>query len=295
MTPLHSTRLPGLALVASSHAPGSVLPTHTHGGATVCCVLNGGFTEYWRGHALDCAPATVKVTPAGEPHWNRFGTGETRGIMVEIGQDFEMGSRRISRTLDDLIHVSGGAPAAIARRIWREMGARDAAAALALEGLILELLAALVRGSTQPERIVESDAPQWLRDVRDRLHELRPGSGWRSEWQDGAGAGAGAEVRNAAGARRGTQEEVLSLQSLAAEAGVHPATLTRAFRRAYGVPPGEYLRRLRLDRAVHATSTSDRPLSEIALEAGFSDQAHFTRAFKRATGWTPGAYRRAMR
>src|SRR5690606_25683414 len=123
----------------------------------------------WRGHALDCAPATVKVTPAGEPHWNRFGTGETRGIMVEIGQDFEMGSRRISRTLDDLIHVSGGAPAAIARRIWREMGARDAAAALALEGLILELLAALVRGSTQPERIVESDAPQWLRDVRDRL------------------------------------------------------------------------------------------------------------------------------
>lgn len=272
MTPIHSARLPGLSLAASSHAAGSVLPTHTHAGPTVCCVLNGGFTEYWRGHALECAPATVKVTPAGEPHWNRFGTGETRGLIVEIGRDFDSagGSRRLARTLDDLIHVSGGAPAAIARRIWLELGARDAAASLALEGLILELLASLVRGGrsvaqAEPGRddhAAGAGTPAWLSDVRDRLH--------------------------AAGGSP-------SLRSLAEAAGVHPATLTRAFRRAYGLPPGEYLRRLRLDRAVHATGASTRPLSEIALEAGFSDQAHFTRAFKRATGWTPGAYRRAMR
>lgn len=278
MTPIHSARLPGLSLAASSHAPGSVLPTHTHDGPTVCCVLNGGFTEYWRGHALECAPATVKVTPAGEPHWNRFGSGETLGLMVEIGRDFEAvgGSRNLARTLDELVHVSGGVPAAIARRIWMELGARDAAAALALEGLILELLASLVRGRVSSVPVRGSNRsggggagvaggtqlPQWLLDVRERLHEA---------------------------------EASPRLRSLAEVAGVHPATLTRAFRRAYGVPPGEYLRRLRLERAVHATGTSSRPLSEIALEAGFSDQAHFTRAFKRATGWTPGAYRRAMR
>jgi AraC family transcriptional regulator len=239
------------------------MPWHTHDAATVCCVMNGAFTEYWRGHALECSTATVKVTPAGEPHWNRFGEAETLGLMVEVQPQVYARSRPIERVLDSLVHVNGGELAFIARRIWRELDARDAAAPLALEGLVLELIAGLVRQAHAGSSGTATSVPGWLRMVRERLHEQ--------------------------------SVPLVSLQVLAEEAGVHPATLTRAFRRAYGCPPGEYLRRLRLERATHAVAHSDASLVEIALEAGYADQAHFTRAFKRATGWTPGEYRRAVK
>src|SRR5690606_3787963 len=135
VTPISSAHLPGLAVFASSHSGGSVMPWHTHDAATVCCVMNGAFTEYWRGHALECSTATVKVTPAGEPHWNRFGEAETLGLMVEVQPQVYARSRPIERVLDSLVHVNGGELAFIARRIWRELDARDAAAPLALEGL----------------------------------------------------------------------------------------------------------------------------------------------------------------
>lgn len=258
MTSLHVAHVPGFAVHASQHAPESVLPRHTHEGPTVCCVMRGAFTEYLRGHALECTANTVKVTPAGEPHWNRFGSGATLGLMVELEPHWASDAPRLSSLLDELVHVQGGHAAMLARRIWRELDETDDAAPLAVEGLVLELLAVLARERTRDRT---SSSPPWLRAVREQLHEL---------------------------------SDTPTVQSLARAAGVHPATLTRAFRRAYGCPPGEYLRRLRLERAIRAVAEGRQSLAEIAFEAGFADQAHFTRAFRRATGWTPGAYRRAL-
>jgi AraC-like DNA-binding protein len=66
--------------------------------------------------------------------------------------------------------------------------------------------------------------------------------------------------------------------------------LARQFRLLLGTSPHRYLvmRRLELARdRMHA----DRPLAEVAYDAGFADQAHFTRAFKSAFGLTPARYR----
>lgn len=261
MASISSTHLPGLAVFASSHSSGSVMPWHTHNGATVCCVLNGAFTEYWRGHALECTNATVKVTPAGEPHWNRFGSVDTLGLMVEVQQQLFENYRAVDRALDSLVHVHGGELAFLARRIWNELGEQDAAAPLALEGLVLELIAGLVRHADAGASAAGGTPPQWLRSIHERLHEHT--------------------------------QPPQTLQTLAVSAGVHPATLTKAFRRAYGCAPGEYLRRLRLERATTRLTSGNESIAEIAADAGYADQAHFTRAFKRATGFTPAGYRRA--
>ena len=82
------------------------------------------------------------------------------------------------------------------------------------------------------------------------------------------------------------------MTELAAHAGVHPSHLARSFRRHLGCSPGAYLRRLRLERACEALAETRASILAIALEAGFSGQAHFTRAFHRTMGLPPGAYRK---
>ena len=72
-------------------------------------------------------------------------------------------------------------------------------------------------------------------------------------------------------------------------------TTTRAFRERYRMTVASYIRHLRLDWAARRITSTDMPLSEIASDAGFSDQSHFTREFKRHIGDTPGEYRLRFR
>jgi two-component system response regulator YesN len=58
---------------------------------------------------------------------------------------------------------------------------------------------------------------------------------------------------------------------------------------------GEYVRRLRVGQACRRLAHSNASLSEIAFEAGFSDQSQFCRVFKRVTGLTPGTFRAGTR
>jgi AraC-like DNA-binding protein len=86
----------------------------------------------------------------------------------------------------------------------------------------------------------------------------------------------------------------LTLDELAAVAGLSRFHFLRAFRREVGVTPHTYLTGRRI-AAAKTLLGGDQPLSEVALDCGFYDQSHFTRSFKGSTGLTPGQYRRGSR
>ncbi|HMA14640.1 MAG: AraC family transcriptional regulator [Bacteroidota bacterium] len=86
----------------------------------------------------------------------------------------------------------------------------------------------------------------------------------------------------------------LTLEELAAAAGLSRFYFLRSFRREVGVTPHAYLTGRRI-AAAKAMLDGNQPLSEVALACGFYDQSHFTRAFKGATGVTPGQYRRGLK
>ena len=67
---------------------------------------------------------------------------------------------------------------------------------------------------------------------------------------------------------------------VARELGVLAVRIARAFRERHGVSVGEYGRRARIEWAAAQVAAGDRPLAEIAVEAGFVDQSHFTRLFR---------------
>jgi AraC-like DNA-binding protein len=107
---------------------------------------------------------------------------------------------------------------------------------------------------------------------------------------------AAAEPRGVARVREYLHEhyrDPISLEQLAAIAGVSKYHLVRTFRAAVGVPPHTYQLRLRLTRSLFMLRQGI-PLSAVAYELGFADQSHFTRAFRGDYGTTPGAWLRAL-
>ncbi|MCB2406674.1 chromate resistance protein ChrB domain-containing protein [Hymenobacter lucidus] len=77
---------------------------------------------------------------------------------------------------------------------------------------------------------------------------------------------------------------------------VNPTYLSREFARYFdNLSFGEYIRKLRIDKALQLLDTTSYPLAEIAYLTGFSDQSHFTRIFRQHTGQSPAAYRKNRR
>ena len=87
-------------------------------------------------------------------------------------------------------------------------------------------------------------------------------------------------------------EDDVSLMTLARRARISPFHFARLFRATVGVPPHQFVSRLRLEKAVGLMKAGKLTLAQIAVECGFHDQPHFTRAFHSAFRTTPAMYLR---
>jgi AraC family transcriptional regulator len=138
--------------------------------------------------------------------------------------------------------------------LQRELGRADRSA-LIVEGLVYQVL-----GETLQRETPFARRPAWLEHVRETI--------------------------------RTRFDAPLSVADLAADVGVHPVHLSRAFHRRFGVAVAAEVRRVRVEEAARLLRHSALPLSDVAAAAGFADQSHLTRVFKRAKGTTPARYRR---
>lgn len=82
-------------------------------------------------------------------------------------------------------------------------------------------------------------------------------------------------------------------KDLAAVARLSEYHFNVAFRNSVGEAPHGYIIRRRVERAQGLMLSTEKTLSEIALECGLADQAHFTRLFRSIVGDSPAAWRRA--
>lgn len=84
----------------------------------------------------------------------------------------------------------------------------------------------------------------------------------------------------------------LEIGQTAAAVGLSVSQLNRRFRSLYQMSPSQYLQRVRVHEASRMLADTDAPLSDVALETGFYDQAHLSRTFRRWMGMTPSAFRK---
>ncbi|WP_158156792.1 AraC family transcriptional regulator [Pseudomonas sp.] len=86
----------------------------------------------------------------------------------------------------------------------------------------------------------------------------------------------------------------LSIADVARACSLSRSHFSRAFKKATGQAPRDWLLQARIERA--KTLLADRALSiaRVGLDCGFADQSHFTRVFTRCLGTTPFAWRRGI-
>jgi AraC-like DNA-binding protein len=86
--------------------------------------------------------------------------------------------------------------------------------------------------------------------------------------------------------------EKVTARDIARHVYISEPHLRMLFRQALGMPPMEYVRQTRIERARELLSMTSCSLKEISEQLGFEDQSQLSRAFRKAEGSSPLAYRR---
>lgn len=88
----------------------------------------------------------------------------------------------------------------------------------------------------------------------------------------------------------------LTLKEISKDLDINPAYLSREFSKYFdNLSFGDYIRKLRIEKAIELLNNSDYSLTEIAYLTGFSDQSHFTRIFKQHIGKNPSDYKKEVK
>jgi AraC family transcriptional regulator len=234
------------------------VPLHTHQYAHFALIVDGDYLTSARAAARPGAGAAQLIfNPPGTTHRDRFRSPYGHCFAASVVADQWQRLSTEGSPLTDAIAFGASNVSVIAWRMFREFCNRDAVTPLVLEGLGLELLAYTARQGRSASR---GKAPQWFQ----RAYELM----------------------------RDRCCESITVREIAATVGVHPYHLARVTRTVTGRSPGELLREYRVQRAASLLSGTTKPIGEIALSCGYSDQSQLTRSFRRAFGATPAAYRR---
>ena len=242
----------GLLASYRSHRAGGALPRHEHGAAYLGVVIRGGHDET-AARELACGRGALVAHPPGHVHANRFGAEETRCVNLFFDAGW-LQEPEIGGLFDDYRALRVDPHSEALHRIERALQTPDAGSRLAVAAAALDLIGEALRSETS------ALAPVWLRTVKEAI--------------------------------AADPVEPPALRELAMLARVHPAHLSRAFRKATGETLGGFARRLRLDVAEQWLRHEELSLAEVAAAAGFYDQAHFARAYRRRFGCSPSMGRR---
>ncbi|MGH9355147.1 MAG: helix-turn-helix transcriptional regulator, partial [Terriglobia bacterium] len=252
---------PGLRLTELVYSANFKTPNHVHQTHRIHIRLQGSSIQTYENKSVTRLPSSAEFYCPGDIHANHYLPPVARNLSIEFlpGEDFSilrswLENRKCSFGIDD------PSLRCLCVRLYSEFRHPDELSTLAVEGLVMELVASLWRGNVGNS---VGKPPRWLRQAEELI--------------------------------RGRYAEHLSLADISGAVGIHPIYLARQFRRFHKQSIGEYVRHLRIQFAMEQISKTNRSLSDLALAAGFSDQSHFSTTFRKLTGLTPRQFKEMSR
>lgn len=118
------------------------------------------------------------------------------------------------------------------------------------------------------------------------------GAAARPAVQDAEAADCSRDIRQVMQHIRANPQEVFTLPELAARAGLSPSRFKAKFKEQTGIPPGDFVLRVKIERARQMLQAK-MPVTAVSYALGFSSSQYFATVFRRFTGRTPGSVLRA--
>jgi len=249
-------RLEGVTLTDTIYAQGKV-DWHFHEDDYFTFLLVGGMREGNKKEVYECLAGDLLFHNWQDAHYN-IGSGQfTRGFHVELADDWYEKLGMPADLTEGSVRLSDPLVKALMYDLFKETKLAGEGVQLGVDALLLQIFALL--GKMRDSR--HSSKPGWVEKVREMLRD---------------------DDRN------------WTLVGLAKEVNVHPVHLSRVFGKHFHTSLGDYLRLVKVQRAMALLGQPDRLLTEIAFESGFADQSHFIRSFRSYYGVTPLEYRKLL-
>jgi AraC family transcriptional regulator len=231
---------------------------HYHENPYFTFILQGNLTEGNKKEIYNCGPGSLLFHNWHEPHYNIKPDGFARGFHIEIEPQWLTLLNVDISSLKGSLNITHPDIKLLAYSIFRESKVNDNIAGLVLNTLLAEVFSKL--GSYNESAV--AGRPQWVTKIKEILHDRFA--------------------------------DTLTLNYLAETASVHPTHLSRNFKKYFHCTIGEYLRKIRIEKALAMMSQPNIQLTDIALQCGFYDQSHFIRCFREAIALNPLAYKKVL-
>ena len=205
-------------------------PRHRHEFASLSFLAAGRLSENHKKKDRVFEPLTLIFHSARKTHAVEYYDRSVHILNIRLHPSFLSRFLSHSKLLDSSSSCRSENIVWLGNRLVKEFSQIDELSALAIEGIVIELLVEISRHiSPKPKH----RSSPWLNQAKEFLHDNFSGS--------------------------------IGLEEVAGVVGIHPVHLSRVFRRQFGCTMGEYVRRLRLEFAERQLSSTTLPLCEIAL------------------------------
>lgn len=248
-----------VVITEAIYPQGQRIEKHCHPLPNLGLVMRGSCTHAVAGcrDAETCVPGELHYLPSGEHHAFSF-QSDARCLLARVNPPtLERLREYVKVDLPSGKQVGEVLRGLSTRLIW-EFRQDDDLTALAIDGLILEIFA----GMNRFHRLPSCKPSSAVLRARSLLHDAASGP--------------------------------LTFGHVAREVDVHPVHLAREFRKAFKRSMSEYVREIRVQKALQLLVKSEVAMSEISQLCGFCDQAHFSKCFKKVIGVSPLEYRREV-
>lgn len=280
---------PGIHYAKHQHQHPSVFPVRRLYDFELLYVAHGEMETRMGGAVHRVAAGQLIVLPSGVIHQNRITAGDPARL-TGIHFDF-FDELRIHLEEDMVVDeekgvqpeklaaeaVAGGwAPLSVKpvhtpssecvqwmERLVQEFTMRSPGYELVCKGLMMNILASLLRAQLAEGRARSTVHAERIREIMDKM-ELEPAAEWSSAF-------------------------------IASQLNVHEDHMSRLFRQVAGIPPGEYLRVVRLRAARRLLGETDWSIEQVGEAVGYPELHYFSRVFSAQEGISPRAFRKLAR
>lgn len=231
---------------------------HFHENPYFMYVLQGDLYDVNKKRKTNCPSGSFLLHNWQEPHFNSKESGHARGFHIEFERSWFENNNIDVELWEGSQLIKHPKLHRILAKIYTEFKHADPYSEISCELLIAEL-----GDNIEKEKIYQFEKkPTWLASLVAIIHE---------------------------------QDEPFDLKTLSAQLGIHPGHLSRAIPQYFSTTLGDYIRQVKVKKAVDLMISSRKSLSEITYECDFSDQSHFSRTFKRYMGMTPKQFYKKSR